>query len=265
MDFKQGLESKLEFPSSKGVHLVETALFAKTHLMLFHRCTENVLKSYRNFCGPLTGIGHQIPGEPTEDVITKPQQGKNSIKVWAEQVKKTFDEQTKNGWMEEDIAIVIVVDNADCVLLFSELKSIMGKNKIYFETDTLSQEWPVVIICLNDQSSKEFSYVAFSRAIFKLINVLKPEGEKKTLDDDRFRQYTLSLLGINKCSPYIFRSILVEMVGFRQLRTKSEMHVVRHLRIDLDVSIKKLNHWIFYLISGNNDQVEVRFCVVLDF
>ncbi len=115
--------------------------------MMFHRCTANVLLNYRDFCGPLAEIGHQIQGEPTEEVITKHQSGKNSIKVWADIVKKTFVEETKKGWKEEDIAIVIVVDNADCALLFFELKSIISDAQIHFETDTLSQEWPVVIVC----------------------------------------------------------------------------------------------------------------------
>ncbi len=259
MDFKQGLESKWEFPSSKGVCFLESGLFPKSHLVMFHRCTKNVLLNYRDFCGSLADIGHQNQGEPTKDVITKPKQGKNPIKVWAEKVKKTYyDEQTKKGWKEEDIAIIIVVENADSALLFLELKSIMGTTQIHFETDTLSQEWPVVILCLEGQSSKLRSYVAFSRAIFKVINVLKPEGGGSEAGDDRFRQFTLSLLGINICNRFIFRSILVEMVGFFQLaRTQSEMHIVRHLKIDLDNTIKKLNSWIFHLIAENKDQVEV--------
>jgi hypothetical protein len=258
MDFKQGLESKWEFPSSTGVFFLESKYFVKTHLMMFHRCTANALKNYRNFCGPLTDIGHQHQGEPTKDVITKPQSGNNSITAWAEEIKKTFFEETKKGYKEEDVAIIIAVDNADCALLFLELKSIMGQSQIHFEADTLSQEWPVVILCLNDKSSKEFRYVAFSRVIHKVVNVFKPEGGGSETGDDRFRQFTLSLLSINKCNCNIFRSISVEVVGFHQLAwTKSELHIVRHLKIDLDCSIKKLNYWISRLIAGNKDQLEV--------
>jgi hypothetical protein len=263
MDFKQGLESQREFPTSEGVAILESQFFETNYLMLFHRCTANVLANYRSFCGPLTDIGHQIQGEPTEVITTKPNsRATNSIKAWAQEVKKVFIQQLQKDWREEQIAIVVAADDIACVLLFLELKSLLGNVSIHFESETLSLEWPVVIVCLSNSPSLKLSYTAFSRAIFKTITVLKPETENETenvTNDYTHCQHLLSILRINQTNPYKFRPIFIDMIGFRQfaeMRTDSE--IAQHLQIDLVSIIKKFNFWILALLENNDALSEVN-------
>jgi hypothetical protein len=263
MDLKQGLESQWQFPSPKGVFFLDSEFFRKSQLTMIHRCTSNVLKNYFEYCGSLAHIGHQIQGETTQTILAKPQKGKimkKFLTVWALEVKKKFKEQIdRKGYKKEDIAIIIAIDDVDGVLLFQELRSVMGDVSIYFECQTLSHEWPVVIVCSTKIASKQFSYIAFSRAIFKVINVIKPEGESES------KKYLLSkklltVLKINQTNPFLIRPITVDMLGFRQLvQTDTEPCIIfGYLHKDLDGTINKLNHWISVLLKYHKDLRKVK-------
>jgi hypothetical protein len=264
MDLKQGLESQWQFPSSKGVFFLDSEFFQKSQLTMIHRCTANVLKNYSEYCGSLAQIGHQIQGEPTETIWAKPPKGnitKSFSTVWALEVKKNFKEQiTRKGYKKEGIAIIITIDDEDGVLLFQELRSVMGDVSIYFECQTLSHEWPVVIVCSSKIASKQFSYIAFSRAIFKVINIIKPEGESESKKYPLCEKL-LPVLKINQSNPFLIRPILFDMVGFRQLvQTNTEPCIIfGYLEKDLDGIVKKLNHWISVLLKNHGDLHKVNF------
>jgi len=115
-----------------------------------------------------------------------------------------------------------------------------------------------VIVCLSDSSSQKLSYIAFSRAIFKIVKVLKPETEAE-MSDYPLCLHLLPILIINQANPSQFRPILIDMIGFRQLaQMRTESDIVRHLHIDLDLVIKKMNFWILHLLENNNELLKVK-------
>jgi hypothetical protein len=115
-----------------------------------------------------------------------------------------------------------------------------------------------VIVCLSDSSSQKLSYIAFSRAIFKTLKVVKPETEAE-MNKYPLCLHLLPILRINQANPYQFRPILIDMIGFRQLaQMRTESDIVRHLKIDLDLVIKKMNFWILHLLENNNELSKVK-------
>lgn len=75
----------------------------------------------------------------------------NVVNVWAYEIEAEVGRQKKKGWKNEDISIILSVNSqysAKCLfLLYLELKSRRIESEILFESQTLSQEWPVVIAC----------------------------------------------------------------------------------------------------------------------
>ena len=63
------------------------------HLTLVHRCTGNVFKEFQMFSGPLTRIGHQHEGRPTETKVVERQAGEDLVTAWSRTIKTCYDEQ----------------------------------------------------------------------------------------------------------------------------------------------------------------------------
>ena len=168
-DFRQNLENaRADFSSIRAFR--ELHQFSKTYLVRIHRCTNEVLDKYLDFCGPLlidSHPCHQYEGKPTAVIRLDSQ---NS----SDEVKKIIDQQQKKyGWELNDAVIVIVPNHPCMVSLYLQLKEKCPDVKIHFENETLSNEWPLVVACssVSEENEKPLHYVTFSRAIFQLILV----------------------------------------------------------------------------------------------
>ena len=142
--------------------------FVKTFLGMIHRCTNEVQKSYSHYSGPLAATKcHQHDGVPTLHV--KISDGKISRKI-----HELIAHEESKGHKLKDIAVIYVPSHPNIVYAYFKMKAEF-KNT-FLESETLSHEWPVVIVCLAVNKSvgafhETTSYVAFSRAVFKLTVV----------------------------------------------------------------------------------------------
>jgi len=258
MDLRQGQKARFQFPSLNSSIPLNSELFDISYLMMFHRCTSNVLKNYRDFCGPLTDIGHQHQGKKNETIRSKCRSGDVS-KDWAKLVEKKMSEQNSKGWRQEDVAIVVVVHDSDSLNLYFKLKSKSFKSQVFLECETLSHEWPVVILCIHDENVIPFCYVGYSRAIFKQITILRPSP--KTQEHPCTEQFIISAIAaLSDITNAKFHqnNILFDMSGFLQSAcVVDEIFIVRHLKIYIVDIIKKLNYWITYLIDEVTELNEV--------
>jgi len=92
----------------------------------------------------------QQPGIATEFITPKTKD--DVIVNWANAIKEIVKAQTKEaGWMNKRICVILCIpfaeDGNDMILLALELKKINLGVQVFFEGETLSQEWPIVIIC----------------------------------------------------------------------------------------------------------------------
>lgn len=169
LDFWQGFETISEM--SNYITLKDPKV---TVLTMFHRCTIGVLKEYiNNYNETIMEAGHQHVGQSSETVKYHLVKGEDSLNIWVRTVKETVAEQNKMGWTNDQIAIILVRpsiadSNYNIVKLKNRLEAELLNPKFDFET--LSQEWPVVLICLPNNKKEDLS-IAQSRAIAKIIYV----------------------------------------------------------------------------------------------
>ncbi len=178
MDFWQGYETISD--TSNYIILKDPKV---TALTMFHRCTIGVLKEYsKNYNEVLMEVGHQHVGQSCETVLLHPITDEDSLNAWVNTIKEIIEKQNRIGWKNDQIAIIhvrpsISDSNFNIVKLRKNLEAKQLSSK--FEFETLSQEWPVVIICLPN-SKKENLSIAQSRAIAKIIYVQPTLDTKET-------------------------------------------------------------------------------------
>ena len=145
IDFGQTFNSHRPECDQKNLRLIDGA--SKKHLMLIHRCTINVFNNFLLKCSPLIDIGHQYRGIGTETITLEP-----SKDVFCDCVKaiKMCLENSLKTWSCKDICVIMTSCDyemaATYVLLYLELKTKFPAIDVMFESSSLSQEWPVVII-----------------------------------------------------------------------------------------------------------------------
>ena len=75
----------------------------------------------------------------------------DAVSVCADAIQKEIEDQKSLDWTNDDICVILAsFSEYSCrflLLLFLEIKRRDGDIQIYFENETLSQEWPVVINC----------------------------------------------------------------------------------------------------------------------
>jgi len=170
MDFWQGYETV-----SHTKHYITLKDSKLTALTMFHRCTIGVLKEYRkNYSEVIMQVGHQYAGQSCETVCNS--SGANSMNDWAKTIQETVVKQKKMGWEIDQIGIILVrpniVDADICIYKLQKRLEEEGLNP-KFDFETLSTEWPVVLICLPNGKSEDLS-IAQSRAIAKIIYIQAP-------------------------------------------------------------------------------------------
>jgi hypothetical protein len=143
IDIKQSLTSTLE-----GNYLADEMKNKKKHLLNIHRCTSMVFDQYVHHCDINVKLGHQLAGHQNE-IFTL---ACSSVRSYTEEVKKRIDELVeKKKYKKEDICVVFsFLDGPAKTFIFSaylELHSMDLGISILFQCETLSQEWPVVIVC----------------------------------------------------------------------------------------------------------------------
>jgi hypothetical protein len=122
----------------------------------------------------LTNIGHQYQGLPCEEVaiVLKNREGKTS--AWKRTVLETVAKENANGWTNKQIGILLVRPFLHLENDYTRvLKTMLEKEEnivSYYDYEVLSQEWPVVIICLPSKDYQDLAIVQ-SRAIAKIIYV----------------------------------------------------------------------------------------------
>jgi hypothetical protein len=186
VDVKQSLEN-FWVDSTPVKVILELQSFSKSTLGMIHRCTNKVLDSYLDFCGPLLSDSHpchQYEGNPLEVIRLESQ---NS----SDEVKKIIEEQMKEGWDFKGMTVVIVPNHPCMVSFYLQLKEKCPEVKIHFESETLSNEWPLVIACssASEENENPLTYVAFSRAIFQLISIaIKPSSTEQSAKAGKIKQ-----------------------------------------------------------------------------
>ena len=146
VDIKQSLDA-----ASEGNYLAEemTNVSMKTekHLLTVHRCVDNVFQQYRHHCDINVQLGHQLKGPQIEKMLIDA----NFLSDFIEQVTTKIKAWREKGYQQKDICIVFsFLDGPACKFLFMvfmELHSMKLGIEILFQCETLSQEWPVVIVC----------------------------------------------------------------------------------------------------------------------
>ncbi len=239
-DFKQNQSCLWDIPKEKKIKILNLKGFSKNYLSLIHRCTANVLQEYIDFCGSVLDLtakdyglkngmleyftdlyytvmqrlnltSHQHKGQPTKIIRPVYQSGEDVILTWAKSIHATIQEEEAKGWSKEDIAVIVVAHNQDEVLLYLKLKSEGSCNKqIFFEQETLSLEFPVVIVCVSTEDLIKTIYIAFSRAIFKLIIVLMPQKNLLQASTDYLMKF---LRKPEECSEKPILKILNELLA----------------------------------------------------
>ena len=168
-DFHQSLEDSWFETSASGI-ILNRSEFCRTYLGLIHRCTLEVLKTYLDFCGPLLHPKpHQVIGTKEERILIDNTREKVDLN---EMILLEIGKQSDLGWQPEQIAVIVVLDSPFMIFLWHHLKKNIRSADVLLEKQTLSQEWPVVIVCQTKSSETEGdpSYVAHSRAEFKIIS-----------------------------------------------------------------------------------------------
>jgi hypothetical protein len=163
LDFKQHIRNT--WTESYDAHsILENEQFSKTYLGMIHRCTHEVLKSYRHYCGPLIDTScHQYKGIKTKPV-------RLSSGNILEKLVETKKEINREDYKDKDIAIIFVPTHPYIMFIYFEMKKQAFPN-VYLENETLSHEWSVVIVCqsaIDEELAETTAYIAFSRAVFKL-------------------------------------------------------------------------------------------------
>jgi len=182
MDFWQGFET-----ISKLSIYITVKNPKVSFLTLYHRCTLSVLKEYRkNYNDLIMQAGHQYRGEESETRIVEIQKGEDKMEAWVQTIKNTYDEQIEKGWMNDQIKIILVRPSIydqdyDTFNLHKKLEMLSPK----FDYETLSQEWPVIIIIAPQGKQGDLS-IAQSRAVAKIIYIQLPSDVDHCKFFDKF-------------------------------------------------------------------------------
>jgi hypothetical protein len=254
-DIRQGLEGSFDLANSYNAQILEEPQLVKSYLMIQHRCSKQPFKLYRDACGPLHHeVSYLDDGLPAEIIRVENEGKANLFEAWIDSVKTTLGNLKQNGWNSKDIAIIIQANDHDEVLLYPRLKAKFPDNQISFEIETLSQEWPVVIVCISEENGLSTGYLSFSRTISKLIIVIKPQtSDPKSVDSFEPPAYRKALLEIlkpnrgNCCQP---KPPQIEMIGLHQTVHQTQWHkfhciqLLIQLKSDMYEKHIRLNFWM---------------------
>jgi hypothetical protein len=131
----------------------------ETFLLIVHRCVKSVFNQYSHICGANVQLGHQHSGSKAKAFTVKPEED-NFLK----RIKQEVEDRACEGWRKEDICIVISClpgpSSIFFLLAYLKLQSMNLGIEILFQSETLSQEWPVVIVC--GESFRCFNFVSFN-------------------------------------------------------------------------------------------------------
>lgn len=118
----------------------------ETYLLIVHRCVKFVFDQYKEICGTDVKLGHQHRGPQVKLFRVKSEEN-----YFLEMVKYQVEEREREGWERKDICIVISCLPGPAIsfllLVYLKLQSMNLGTTILFQSETLSQEWPVVIVC----------------------------------------------------------------------------------------------------------------------
>lgn len=256
VDCRQVLQGSFEILNSKKYQIFEEPKYVKSYLMKQHRCFRGIFESYGVNCGPISKGNSQLDeGLPTRIIQAENQEQVDLFDSWSNSIKASIEEQLKSGWSSEDIAVIIQVTDHDDVLLYLHVKTKCPDNQVYFQMETLSQEWPVVITCIPHKSllNSWAGYLPYSRAVSKLVVVVKPKGKCETPSYDNYQKMLFEIL--KPCTSIIGQPILpqIEMIGFHQMiHQKNSSEVVSHVKTNISSMCVFLNHWL-KIFSKNID------------
>jgi len=198
LDFWQGFESTSELLPYIKLEDAKTTI-----LTTVQRCTHSIFNEFKeNYDPSLTNIGHQYQGLPCEQVSIVSNDGEGKTQVWKRMIRETIAKEKANGWTDKQIVTLIVRP----ILCFDDNHTTALKKRLkkeenitsYFDYEVLSQEWPVVIICLPSKEYKDLAIVQ-SRAIAKIIYILgEPSNGIEKISPIRIPTWSRSCLILRK-------------------------------------------------------------------
>ena len=118
----------------------------ETDLLIVHRCTKRVFERYKHFCGQMVALGHQWQGNQTTTCDTP-----RNLMELANEVSSSINKKLDEGWRKKDICIIFPFAMESLVLihLYILLQMMNFGVKMVTQEESLSQEWPIVIVCGN--------------------------------------------------------------------------------------------------------------------
>ncbi len=176
LDFWQGFES-----SSALLPYIHLENAKTTILTTVQRCTHSIFNEFKENYDPiLTNIGHQYQVLPCEEVSIVCNIEESKTSAWKRKIQETTAKENANGWTNEQIGILIVrpilyLQDDHTVALKKALEEEEENVTSYYDYEVLSQEWPVVIICLPSKEYQDLAMVQ-SRAIAKIIYVSEEQN-----------------------------------------------------------------------------------------
>ena len=118
----------------------------ETDLLIVHRCTKMVFERYKHFCGHMVALGHQWQGNQTTTCNTP-----NNLMELANEVTSSINRKLDEGWRKKDICIIFpfTMESLLLIQLYILLQMMNLGVKMVTQEESLSQEWPIVIVCGN--------------------------------------------------------------------------------------------------------------------
>jgi hypothetical protein len=262
-DIRQGLEGSFDLANSYNAQILEEPQLVKSYLMVQHRCSSETFKLYRDYCGPLYhDVSYLDDGLPAEIIRVENDQKTDVFEAWTNSIKTLLSNQKQNGWNSKDIAIIIPANNCNEVLLYLQLKAKCPENQLLFEIETLSREWPVVIVCISEENGLSTGYLSFSRAISKLIIVIKPPKSKDS-SESSFREILLEVFKQSHGNVSQPKPPQIEMIGFHQMVHQKKclqencFQLLIHLKYDIFEKNMKMNFWMRRFVGCIDDQLSM--------
>jgi hypothetical protein len=215
LDFWQGFESSSDLLPYIYLEGAKTTILTRVQ-----RCTQSIFNEFKENYDPiLINIGHQYQGLPCEEVSIVSNNGEEKTSAWKRIIMETIEKENANGWTNKQIGILIVrpilYPEEDTTVAFKKALKEEEKVTSYFDYEVLSQEWPVVIICLPSKEYRDLAIVQ-SRAIAKIIYI----SEEQNIGEESLPP---TRMPVSSVSCFVLRKRIDVLTYHQELHTNEQL------------------------------------------
>jgi hypothetical protein len=95
-------------------------------------------------------MAHQHDGVPNSKVkVTGHDQ--DILDGWMDVIRKSIEDQRKLGWKDSNMCVILAINSHQDAKVFLGLylkwKASCPQIQIFFESGSISQEWPLIFVC----------------------------------------------------------------------------------------------------------------------